>query len=203
MLYSIAVNLLQKAHSGAITSIRYRRDGLEFYSMGEDGRIRRWMTDLSRSSFGSEPLICTLNYGKKSKKGGNLAMDISADTDLPIAFAPSGSSIKVCDMKDCRVRKELLGHFKQVNCFAYDSQYQIGYSGGNDAAVMVWSGHTTPEQTYLEDKITGEGSGADVSGRRKRNQGQLINLCDDDDFEEEYEVPSSSSSDEDIEGLRT
>jgi len=188
------VNLLQKAHKGGIASIRYRKDGMEFYSFGEDGKIRRWLSDTNPTS---EPLVSTLSYGRKSKGHGNYSMDVSGDTDPPLVFAPKGSSIIVCDMKECRIRRELVGHFKQVNCFAYDEIYQQGYSGGNDAAIMIWSGNLTSEQTFLAEKVKVGGSSNTRHSRSTSSSTnrQLVNLIDEDEYDE-YEVPSSSSGDE-------
>lgn len=199
LLLPLVVGLLQKAHDGPISSIRYRKDGMEFYSFGDDGCIRRWLSETSPLS---EPLVCTLKYGRKSKGHGNFQIGISADTDPPLIFAPKGTSISVCDMKTCKVQKELVGHFKNVNCFVYDDKYQQGYSGGNDSAVMVWSGNFVSEQTYQQEKLNSAISSGRHGRQRRRpaattsaNQ-QLINLIDEDDFDE-YEPASSASDNED------
>ncbi|CAL8142596.1 unnamed protein product [Orchesella dallaii] len=165
---------LIQAHTGSIDSMKFSSDGQELYTFGASGKmeVRRW-----RMGVTNDPCIGTLRYGKKHKGGGNFSIDVADNVDPPIVFAPNSTSVIACDMKDCHAMKELVGHFKQVNCFVYDEAYQQGYSGGNDAGIIVWSGNKTTEQTYVEEKATKYGIRAESSIKPK----PLIDLDDDDD----------------------
>lgn len=154
--------------------MRFSANGQELYTFGADGRIRRWKIGVNK-----EPCIGTFRYGKKSKGHGNFAIDVADSIDPPIVFAPKATSIYMCDMKDCRLMRELVGHFKQVNCFVYDDTYQQGYSGGNDAGVIVWSGNQTTEQAYMEEKS--RKYGCKESREATLQPKPLIDLDDDDD----------------------
>jgi len=162
-------NILNQVHQGRIKSIRYSKDGLQLYSLGADGRIRRFMSDID-----SDPCVATAHFGRLKGSHGNYSMDVSSDTTPPVVFVPSGPFIYVCDLDKCCVLKKLSGHFKQVNSFCYDTAYQEGYSGGNDAAVMVWNGNLRMEKTY-EDECTIPINGSSCSTH-------LITLDDDDDL---------------------
>lgn len=155
--------------------MKFSSNGQELYTFGADGRVRRWRVGVS-----SEPCVGTLRYGKKSKGHGNFAIDVADNVDPPIVFVPKGNSICMCDMKDCRILRELVGHFKQVNCFVYDDAYQQGYSGGNDAGINVWNGNLVTEQTYLEEKARKYGLRGPQDAEPAKPK-PLIELDDDDD----------------------
>lgn len=186
------MSVLQKGHSGAVCSIKYSKDGMEFYSFGGDGYVRRWMSD---TSFSTEPLVCSLKYGKKPTGHPTMQIGVVSDADPPLVFIPKATSIAVCDMKNCKVQKELIGHFKIVNCFVYDDQYLQGYSGGGDSAVMVWSGNRVTEQTYLEEKLKGNPTPGKRAAATNAQLG-LISLLDEDDDYDEYEVGSEPEFDD-------
>ncbi|ODM92514.1 DNA excision repair protein ERCC-8 [Orchesella cincta] len=167
---------LLQAHTGSIDSMRFSSDGQELYTFGASGKmeVRRWKMGVT-----SDPCIGTLRYGKKHKGRGNFSIGVADNVDPPIVFAPNSTSVVVCDMKDCQAMKELVGHFKQVNCFVYDETYQQGYSGGNDAGIIVWSGNKTTEQTYVEEKAKKYGCRESIESTFQPKP--LIDLDDDDD----------------------
>ncbi|XP_030047490.1 DNA excision repair protein ERCC-8 [Microcaecilia unicolor] len=119
------------AHNGRVNGLCFTADGLHFLTTGTDDRMRLW-----NSSSGENTLV---NYGKvcnESRKG--LKFTISDGCSPDFVFVPFDSRIAVYTLYAGELITMLRGHYSDVDCCVFQSNFQELYSGSKDCNILAW-----------------------------------------------------------------
>lgn len=117
----------------------FTTDGLHLLTYGTDDCLRLW-----DSSTGKNTLV---NYGRIYNDSKKKVEIIATNGCCPdIVFVPSKTNIEVFEIFTGIKIGTLKGHFSQVNCCAFNSNYQDLYSGGSDRNILVWG--PIPDPAY-------------------------------------------------------
>ncbi|XP_030635656.1 DNA excision repair protein ERCC-8 isoform X2 [Chanos chanos] len=119
------------AHNGRVNGLCFTGDGLYLLTTGTDDRMRLW-----NSASGENTLV---NYGKvsnESRKG--LKFTVSRGCSPEFVFVPCDSSVAVYALHTGELVTMLRGHYNNVDCCEFHSDYQELYSGGKDCNILAW-----------------------------------------------------------------
>ncbi|XP_068166422.1 DNA excision repair protein ERCC-8 isoform X2 [Antennarius striatus] len=119
------------AHNGRVNGLCFTGDGLFLLTTGTDDRMRLW-----NSASGENTLV---NYGKiynESRK--RLQFTVSRGCSPEFVFVPCGSSVAVYGLHTGELITTLRGHYNNVDCCAFQPDYQELYSGGKDCNILAW-----------------------------------------------------------------
>nr|XP_033793502.1 DNA excision repair protein ERCC-8-like [Geotrypetes seraphini]XP_033793508.1 DNA excision repair protein ERCC-8-like [Geotrypetes seraphini]XP_033793515.1 DNA excision repair protein ERCC-8-like [Geotrypetes seraphini]XP_033793520.1 DNA excision repair protein ERCC-8-like [Geotrypetes seraphini]XP_033793526.1 DNA excision repair protein ERCC-8-like [Geotrypetes seraphini] len=119
------------AHNGRVNGLCFTADGLHFLTVGTDDRMRLW-----NSSSGENTLV---NYGKvcnESRKGLKFAVSDGCSPDF--VFVPFDSTIAVYTLYAGELITMLRGHYSDVDCCVFQSNFQELYSGSKDCNILAW-----------------------------------------------------------------
>eukprot|EP00127_Corallochytrium_limacisporum_P004361 Clim_evm44s158 gene=Clim_evmTU44s158 len=170
------VDHADSAHGEAVVSLCFSPDGFSLLSLGAESKLLLWDTRLGyNKGVHYEGVKCNAPSGRKA-----LQMDVTGQTTPEIAMVPSGKRINVYELRTGTKISALKGHYKRVNCVAYDPSYQKIYTGGNDNIIYVWSPQTVGT-SRLEGMLREQGQG--VPGDEtaaERDAEQLGRLIGDD-----------------------
>ncbi|XP_036435327.1 DNA excision repair protein ERCC-8 isoform X2 [Colossoma macropomum] len=98
---------------------------------GTDDRMRLW-----NSATGENTLV---NYGKvvnESRKG--VKFTVSRGCSPEFVFVPCGSSVAMYGLHTGELVTMLRGHYNNVDCCEFHTDYQELYSGGKDCNILAW-----------------------------------------------------------------
>ncbi|CAH1775408.1 unnamed protein product [Owenia fusiformis] len=129
------------AHSSAVNGLCFTADGLHLLTFGIDKKLRLWKT-----SDGKNTNIEYGDIGNNNKKAVHLAVSQNCSNDL--VYVPNHHDIDVMEIKTGDWVKTLRGHYGQVNCCIYDSNWQELYSGANDRNILTWIPQLETERAY-------------------------------------------------------
>lgn len=119
------------AHNGRVNGLCFTSDGLHLLTTGTDDRMRLW-----NSASGENTLV---NYGKvcnESMKG--LKFTVSSGCSPEFVFVPYSSTIAVYTLYSGELVTMLRGHYSNVDCCVFQSNFQELYSGSKDCNVLAW-----------------------------------------------------------------
>uniref|UniRef100_A0A8C5NUA2 DNA excision repair protein ERCC-8 n=1 Tax=Jaculus jaculus TaxID=51337 RepID=A0A8C5NUA2_JACJA len=128
---SQAAESANTAHNGKVNGLCFTKDGLHLLTVGTDNRMRLW-----NSSSGENTLV---NYGKvcnDSKKG--LKFTVSCGCSTEFVFVPHGYNIAVYAVFSGEQITVLKGHYRNVDCCVFQSDFQELYSGSRDCNILAW-----------------------------------------------------------------
>ncbi|XP_043919750.1 DNA excision repair protein ERCC-8 [Protopterus annectens] len=137
------------AHNGRVNGLCFTVDGLHLLTTGTDDRMRLW-----NSATGENTLV---NYGKvvnKSRKG--LKFAVSSGCSSEFAFVPYGSALAIYSIYSGELITLLNGHYSNVDCCAFHTDFQELYSGGKDSNILAWV--PVPREPDLEEGDSGKGA---------------------------------------------
>nr|XP_033796589.1 DNA excision repair protein ERCC-8-like [Geotrypetes seraphini]XP_033796598.1 DNA excision repair protein ERCC-8-like [Geotrypetes seraphini] len=127
----ISSEIANTAHNGRVNGLCFTADGLHFLTVGTDDRMRLW-----NSSSGENTLV---NYGKvcnESRKGLKFTVSDRCSTDF--VFVPFDSTIAVYTLHAGELITKLRGHYSDVDCCVFQSNFQELYSGSKDCNILAW-----------------------------------------------------------------
>eukprot|EP00667_Euglena_gracilis_P011804 EG_transcript_12069 len=125
----------RKAHSAAVTSVIFTRDGRHIVSAGQDGVLRMWDT-LDGAALVDVPF----ELFKGSARFGSSQMSVSGSDRF--LYVPSDRNVLVYSLQDGRVVATLEGHFDAVHTTACHPGQRLLVSGGGDGTILVWDAET-------------------------------------------------------------
>ncbi|XP_069098781.1 DNA excision repair protein ERCC-8 [Pleurodeles waltl] len=119
------------AHNGRVNGLCFTSDGLHLLTTGTDDRMRLW-----NSASGENTLV---NYGKicnETMKG--LKFTVSSGCSPEFVFVPYSTTIAVYTLYSGELVTMLRGHYSNVDCCVFQSNFQELYSGSKDCNVLAW-----------------------------------------------------------------
>ena len=136
-----------QAHEAAVTGCASVPGGLYWMTTGNDGRPRLWDVESKRN------MMITMQ--KRCSKAKHVRR-VSFTDDGRFLFHPSENGVHVFEVASGRLMRTLAGgHFKAVQCAAWNGKYEQLLTGGADKALLVWGvpfGEMDDQDAWSEDE---------------------------------------------------
>lgn len=128
-----------------VTSICFTPDGRFFLSLGADGTLKKWNTDLNR------PEKLNFDYGQVVSSNDDQTyrssnMEVSAVHR--VVFVPNVNKVEAIELHTGKHVRTFNGHYKQLTGICYSDPFQELITCSLDASIVSWD-----NRSYNKDEI--------------------------------------------------